>query len=107
MSSLRSTNPYLDKQWYAYSFWPWRLKPQLSVWPLRWKDKYDSPRCEAPPHVEFRWLWFVIGWIKGSDNFWEQWLWVHKYNDGDIEKAEETWGWVDHDTKKSTWKHYE
>jgi hypothetical protein len=30
-------------------------------------------------------------------------LWVHKYNDGDAEKAKQTWGWVDYETKESTW----
>ena len=41
---------------------------------------------------------------QGDDQAWEQWLWVHKYCDGDVQKAKETWGWVDWETKESTWK---
>lgn len=36
-------------------------------------------------------------------DYWEQWLWIYTYCDGDIDKARETWGWIDFETNKSTW----
>jgi len=60
---------------------------------LCWKDKYNTPRVEILPQLLISWLWFQIDIIRGTDEDWEWWLWVMKYNDGDIEKAIETWGW--------------
>lgn len=74
---------------------------------LLWKDKFNSPRHELSPYVRVEWLWFGFIARQGDDDqHWEQWLWVHKYNDGDVEKAKNNWGWVDVETKKSTWKEY-
>lgn len=73
---------------------------------LMWKDKFDTPRCEREPHFYFTWLWFGVYGVWGDDEYWEQWLWVYKYNDGDVEKAKREWGWVDSETKESTWKNY-
>jgi len=74
--------------------------------PLIWKDKNETPRCEVPPTIEFTWLWFSLMWRRGDDEFWEQWLWVYKYCDGDIIKAEETWPWVNYHNSESSWKNF-
>lgn len=77
--------------------------------PLGFKDKYDSPRHEWNPqfHIYFFGLQFAIWWgcpfKENDDLYWEMWLWAYHYNDGNIQKAEETWGWVDYETKQSTW----
>ena len=52
----------------------------------------------------FTWLCFEIYGVWGDDGWWERWLWIHKYNDGDYDKAAETWGWVDVETGESTWE---
>lgn len=75
---------------------------------LGWKDKFDSPRLEWSPSFQiwFFWWQFCIWWVspaKDQDNYWEQVLWFLKYSDKDINKARDTWGWIDHTTKQSTW----
>ena len=75
---------------------------------LDWKDKYETPRVEWMPSFQiyfFNWQfcrWYVSP-VKDEDHYWEQVLWYLKYSDKDIVKARDTWGWVDYDTKKSTW----
>lgn len=69
-----------------------------------WKDKFGTPRCELPPTFEFNWLWCSILIIVGSDDYWEQRLWVNNYYNGDIKKAREDWPWVTGGTNISTWK---
>ena len=68
-----------------------------------WKDKYASPRCELVPCFEIRWLGYTITFTRGNDSLWERWLWIHKYHDGNEDKARETWPWSDILTKESTW----
>lgn len=84
-------------------------------WPIRivncglgWKDKFDSPRFEWTPSFQiyfFHWQ-FCIFWNapdnKNSD-YYEMILWYLYYSDEDVNKAEETWTWIDYITKKSTW----
>lgn len=75
---------------------------------LGWKDKFNSPRFEWSPSFQIYFLsWqFCIWWtapVENEDGYWEMILWYLKYSDKNIKKAEETWGWVDCDTKKSTW----
>jgi hypothetical protein len=89
-----------------YINYKFNWKPYFTKKELMWKDKFDSPRCEREPHFSFEWLWFGIYGVWGDDQYWEQWLWVYEYCDGDIEKAKDTWGWVDSITKKSTWIDY-
>lgn len=74
---------------------------------LLWKDKYNTPRCEVPPSIYIHFLWWEIDIQKGNDKQWEQWLWVMKYNGGNITKAKETWPWVGGKDKKSTWIKYD
>ncbi len=68
-----------------------------------WKDKYNSPRVEFLPRIEIQWLWFELNGTCESDQYWEQWLWVYKYHNGDLKKAKEEWPWRDSETKESSW----
>lgn len=80
--------------------------PRFYYQKLRWKDKFNTPRCEREPHFKFEWLWFGIYGVWGDDQYWEQKLWIDEYNNGDIEKAKKEWGWIDFYTKESTWIDY-
>lgn len=80
---------------------------------LGWKDKFDTPRFEWNPSFQifFFWWQFCIFRVapvgkKGYSEslYWEMILWYLYYADEDLDKAEETWGWIDYETKKSTWK---
>ena len=98
---------YPKPKWsfYFYKSCTFKWKPYYAhLRKVLWKDKFDSPRCELEPHYRFEWLWFGFRAQQGDDQSWEQWLWVHKYCDGDVQKAKETWGWIDSETKQSTWK---
>jgi len=76
---------------------------------LGWKDKYNSPRHEwNPSFIIFFFKWqFCIFYrspdLKRDDTYWEMILWYLYYSDKDLNKARETWGWIDSKTKKSTW----
>jgi hypothetical protein len=81
---------------------------------LGWKDKYNFPRFEWVPQfvIHFFGLQFCKWWVApklegqkwpDNDKYYEMMLWFVKYSDKDIEMAEKEWGWVDSDTKKSTW----
>ena len=70
---------------------------------LMWKDKFATPRCECDPYFNLGWLWWGVRGTWGDDEYWEQWLWVYEYHDGDITKAKKEWQWFDGDTKLSTW----
>ena len=82
---------------------------------LGWKDKYNSPRFEWMPgfYIYFFGLQYCA-WMRAprigdeeyvnNDKYYEMVLWYLHYSDKDIKKAEETWGWVDSNTKKSTWE---
>ena len=75
---------------------------------LGWKDKYNMPRFEWEATFQiwfFHWQ-FVIHWTaptKDKDLYWEMILWYLLYSDEDLEKARDSWGWVNYDTKESTW----
>lgn len=75
---------------------------------LGWKDKYETPRYEWQPSFQiyfFKWQ-FCIFWNAPDDDndlYYEMILWYLYYSKKDIKKAEETWNWIDNDTKKSTW----
>lgn len=88
--------------WYKNYRWVWI--PDVVKHGLLWKDKWGSPRCEKPPTFIFEWLFFGIYCVKGTDEYWEQWLWVNEYCSGDVKIAKFTWEWTDFDTKESTWK---
>lgn len=75
---------------------------------LGWKDKYDSPRFEWSPAFYiyfFKWQ-FIITYttkVKNEDLYWEMYLWWKNYCNKDLEKAKNTWSWVDGITHKNTW----
>lgn len=77
---------------------------------LGWKDKYGSPRFEWEALTSlyfFKWqfvrLYLPPNKVKDIYKFFEMYLWWKHYSNEDIKKAEETWGWIDSDTKESTW----
>lgn len=75
---------------------------------LGWKYKFDSIRYEWSPQFHiFFFVWqFCIFWKApdgDDDKYYEMILhWLHNANK-DIDVAKDTWGWVDYETKKSTW----
>jgi hypothetical protein len=85
---------------------PFRLIPRLEWNGLLWKDKFGTPRCEREPAFNIWWFTFMLNVSLGDDQYWEQRLWVEEYHDGDEEKAKRNWGWVDFETKESTWIDY-
>ena len=92
---------------------------------VKWKDKFNSPRYEDPPYIwvylfgfNIIWYWELPNHMKllypkyNIDDYWEQALWYLYYyknisygrlDSPDIKKAEESWPWVDCETKKSSW----
>ncbi|MDA3854970.1 MAG: hypothetical protein PF569_01830 [Candidatus Woesearchaeota archaeon] len=85
----------------------WPIKIDSTV--LGWKEKYDSFVFEwVPSFCVFFFKWqFCIHWTAPVDRddylYYEMILqWLFKCNK-DIKKAEETWGWVDYETRQSTW----
>ena len=94
------------KYTYLYKSYRFRLLPKFYRYKLIWKDKFGTPRCDCEPGYEFSWLWFTLLRRIGDDQYWEQWLWINHYNDGNEQKAKETWGWTDCVTGQSTWKEY-
>jgi hypothetical protein len=80
--------------------WPWMIG--VSVVKLGWKDKFNSPRHEWNPKVTFHFGWKVIIFEQGNGDYWEKWLWIWKYNQGNEKKAKRTWEWRD-ENGKSTW----
>jgi hypothetical protein len=84
----------------------WPIK--FAKWGLGWKDKFDTPRFEWGAG----WSLYFFNWQfcmfyrapdDDCDRYWEQVLWYLKYCDKDINKARDTWGWVDME-HKSTWR---
>jgi hypothetical protein len=99
---MKYRKPKWSIQLYKPFYFEW--KPiYRSLKELMWKDKFDSPRCELEPYYKFEWLFFGFRIQQGTCEEWEQWLWVHKYHNGDVEKAKQNWGWIDSKTKESTW----
>lgn len=73
----------------------------------------NSPRYEWSPAFKIYFfglqfcIFYVAPQIEGEercqDLYWEMILWYLHYCDKDIKKAQESWGWVNYDTKQSTW----
>lgn len=98
----------------GYYYITWGRPIAKTINQLGWKDKYETPRYEWSPgfYIHFFGLQFCIWWnapkLEGekypdNDTYYEMILWYLHYSGKDIKKAEETWGWINHDTKKSTW----
>lgn len=84
----------------------WPIK--ITWYGLGWKPKYDSVRYEWSPsfqiyffNYQFCIFWNAPDW--NNDRYYEMMVWYLYYSDKDIKKAEETWGWVNYETKASTW----
>lgn len=105
---VRRNKEKIIKIFGTYYFFQWGFPLVFKFVELGWKDKYYTPRMEWVPQFHiffFKWQ-FCIHWeapFGHSDKYWEQILWWKNYSNKDIKKAEESWGWVDFDTKKSTW----
>lgn len=80
--------------------------PHWEYQDLQWKEKWGTPRCQVLPKFTFEWFWWVLTITWGSDEYWEQYLWLNNFYDGDKAKAEDMWPWTDMDDK-STWGKYE
>ena len=92
---------------------------------IGWKDKYETPRYEEPPHIWIHLFGLNLFWYWNLpknllydpkkdyiDDYWEQALWYlyyyNTYSQGlldkpNIEKTKENWPWQDCETKKSSW----
>ena len=68
-----------------------------------WEDKWHTPRCKACPCLEISWLGLMLTFTRGNNDYWERWLWIHKYCNGDEEKAKNSWSWMEIDADESTW----
>jgi len=55
------------------------LLPEITVYKLQWKDKFNSPRVETTPGIFISWLGFQWTWSK-SENEVEKYLWATKYS---------------------------
>ena len=77
-------------KWWLFEFTLFRIEYRS----LLWKDKFATPRCESPPEFNIIICNLKFTWIFGDDEYWEQWLWIHNYCDGDKIKAKATWPWV-------------
>ena len=107
---------YKKPKWqrpYFYKNYMFKWLPHVDILKeVLWKDKYDTPRVELMPFIEIEWLWFVFRIQRGCDQSWEQWLWVHKYCDGDAVKGKSTWPWQhgfgsdENEKGTSTWIDY-
>lgn len=107
---VRRSKDWIFKLFRNY-YWLQISWPIMIYWnELGWKDKFESPRAEWPPAFYiffFKWQ-FVIHWVSpdgDNDKYYEMILWYLNYSDKDIKKAEKTWGWIDSNTKLSTWNH--
>lgn len=76
---------------------------------LLWKSKYDTPRFEHPAMIHItlfsKYRIEIFYDYKDSyynDDFWEQYLWIKYFCDGDVQKAIDTWEWID-EKNQSTW----
>jgi hypothetical protein len=79
---------FLDKN----KVFQWKLNYYINR-ELQWKDKFGTPRVELGPTYIFNWSYWNIAFIQGNDSDWEWYVWVTKYNKGDIEMAKKSYGW--------------
>lgn len=104
----RRTKDWIVKIFDNYYFISLGYPIKIHINDLGWKDKWNSPRFEWNPSFKicfFHWQ-FCIYYNSpdgNNDKYYEMFLWWRYYCDKDIQKAEETWGWVDAHTKESTW----
>lgn len=110
--AFRKTKRYTQRTQYFelfgyFIYYGWPIA--FVVNSLGWKDKFGTPRFEWCPafHLYFFGLQLRIHWCApddDNDKYFEMVQWYRNYCDKDINKAKDDWGWVDMDTKESTWK---
>ena len=71
---------------YRFVIFP-RFTKSYSLSEPQWKTKWGTPRCERVPYVYLDWFGFIIDMHQGTDDYWEKWLWIHKFNHSDEELA--------------------
>lgn len=112
-----------SKLYHPFIYCPQPARILIRSCDVMWKDKFDTPRYECPPYIwihlfGYSWIWYwrlddsyITPWLY-TDDYWEQALWYLYYtntisqgliNKPDIEKAKESWPWINYDTKKSNW----
>lgn len=108
-----------EKFWSPFIYCPKPEKILIITSDVGWKDKWYTPRYEEPPYIwihlfKYNWIWYwELPNEKYMDDYWEQALWYlyyasynkkkKGYDELDINKARETWPWVDYETKQSNW----
>lgn len=105
---IRRSKEWIVKIFGSY-YWVQIGYPIMIRWvDLGYKWKYDSIRYEWFPSFQiyfFKWQ-FCISWEApdgDNDLYYEMILWYLNEENRDIKEAERTWGWIDYNTKISTW----
>lgn len=72
----------------------------IKIFKLKWKDKWDSPRCESHPIIIINCClrYFIIEF--GSEDFWEQFLWLKYYD------SKSKYPWYESDHVTNAWKKF-
>lgn len=75
---------------------------------LIWSEKNEFPRVDLSPYWSISLGFKTILINHGFDFEWEWYLWVTKYNNGDIENAKKTYPWFDGKTMEQLkpWLNY-
>ena len=109
---VRRANDKIVKVFGRDYYVAWGYPVSIKSTQLGWKDKFDSPRFEWTPQfsIYLFGLQYIVWWnapildgVVNNDKYYEMILWYLYYSHKDIQKAQETWGWVDMDTNQSTW----
>ena len=75
----------IHKTFYWRPYWIFRTH-------LMWKEKWGTPRVEMEPKIQLDWFWFLIEIYKDETEC-EWWLWLHKFNKGNLREALSSWSW--------------
>lgn len=81
------------KYYYTYKVSKFFILPIINYFKLLWKEKYETPRIELIPHFEIIWLWWSFNISIGTEPEWEWWIWLHKFNSGNLREALSNWPW--------------
>ena len=90
----------------------WCSKPapiHIRINNILWKDKFNTPRFEDPPHIWIHLFGFNLIWyLEAKDQYWEQALYYLYYCNEDIVKTKIYWPWEEidketHQSKGSSW----
>jgi hypothetical protein len=79
------------------SYWKPYFSKSYSLKEPVWEDRDNgSPRVYSSPYVEIRFLWWLFYFYRGYDEYWERYLWIHNYNEGNEIRAIENYSWRTH-----------